>query len=130
MKITKAPGILALFLTVSLCASAFAQDVKSVTSLGAASVSGQVTCTASPTLLYSTTASGGAQPFGRLAITFELQGTQPVFIAPRPDISTSNAGFLLITQGHSMAFDRSSGNVSWYCITATGSAVVGFTEEK
>ena len=79
MKTTKAPGILALFLTVSLCASAFAQNVKSVTSLGAAfRPLTAVTCTTSPTLLYSTTASGGAQPFGSLAITFELQGTQPV----------------------------------------------------
>jgi hypothetical protein len=119
-----------LFLTFSLCASAFAQNVTSVTALGSSSVSGQVACGTSPTLLYSTTQSGGAQPFGRLSITFELQGTQPVYIAPRPDISTSNAGFLLITQGHAMTFDRSSGNVSWYCITTTGSAVVGFTEEK
>jgi hypothetical protein len=120
-----------LFLTIlAFSTGLFAQDVASVTALGSVPASGQVTCGATPTLLYSTTTSGGATPWGRLSITFQNQSTQAVYIAPRADISTTNAGFLLFVQGHTMTFDRSSGNVAWYCITATSTATVGWTEEK
>ncbi len=112
-------------------ASALAQGPGATfTALGSNPTSGQVTCAATPTLLYTTTASGGAAPWGRLSITFQNQSGQPVYIAPRPDISASNAGILLGTQYSSATFDRSSGNVSWYCITASSTATIGWTEEK
>ena len=121
---------LVILLVLGVAAGAPAQNITSVTALGNSPSSGQVACGNTPTLLYSTTSSGGASPFGRLSITFQNQSAVPVYIAPRADISTSNAGVLLITQGHAFTFDRSSGNVAWYCVTATGTATVGWTEEK
>lgn len=102
------------------------------TALGDHPASGQVTCGATATLLYAatSTAPSGGNPYGRISITFQNQSSQPVYIAPRADITTSNAGVLLITQGHAFTFDRSSGNVAWYCITASSTATVGWTEEK
>jgi hypothetical protein len=124
-----------IFLTFTLlilgyCASVYAQGPASMTSLGGSPTSGQVSCLNTATVLYSTTQQGGSQPYGRLSITFQNQSTVPVYIAPRADISTSNAGVLLITQGHAFTLDRSSGNVTWYCVTASSTATVGWTEEK
>lgn len=121
---------LVILWVLGIATSVFAQNVSSVTALGSSSVSGQVTCGNTPTLLYSTTASGGATRWGRLSITFQNQSTQPVYIAPRSDISTSNAGILLGAQYQSFTADRSNGNVSWYCITGSSTATVGFTEER
>lgn len=100
------------------------------TSLGNSPVSGQVTCGAAPTLLYAMTASGGAAPWGRLSLTFQNQSATAVYVAPRADISTANAGILLGVQYQSVTLDRTSGNASWYCTTSSGSATVGWTEEK
>jgi hypothetical protein len=33
-------------------------------------------------------------------------------------------------QYQSVTLDRSSGNVSWYCITGSSTATVGWTEER
>ena len=121
--------LLFLAFAIACRTTTFAQSA-SVTALGSSPVSGQVTCGNTPTLLYSTTASGGATRWGRLSITFQNQSTQPVYIAPRPDISTSNAGILLGAQYQSFTADRSNGNVSWYCITGSSTATVGFTEER
>ncbi len=120
---------LALLLFILVVPGSFAQDTASVTALGNHTASSQVTCTASATALYSTTTSGGTSPYGRLSLTFQNQSAQPVYIAPRSDISTSNAGVLL-PQYSSFTTDRTSGNVSWYCVTSSGSATVGITEEK
>jgi hypothetical protein len=113
--------------------TASAQNIASVTALGNNPASSQVTCQSTATLLYSPTTQGAAAgaPWGRLSVWFENQSSNPVYIAPRLDISTSNAAILLITQGHTFNFDRTAGsNVTWYCITASGSATVGVLEEK
>ncbi len=124
--------LLSLVILIILCiaGNALGQNVASATALGSSPVSGQVTCQNTPTLLYTATQSGGAHPYGRLSITFQNQSSQPVYIAPRSDISTTNAGVLLGTQYSSVTFDRSSGNVAWYCVTASSTATVGWTEER
>jgi hypothetical protein len=119
-----------ILLALGIAAGALAQNVTSVTALGNSPSSGQLACGNTPTLLYSTTSSGGASPFGRLSITFQNQSAQAVYIAPRSDISTSNGGILLGILYQAVTFDRSSGNVSWYCITGSNTATVGWTEEK
>ena len=130
MNMMKRPIFWAVLPLLAICAATLARaQGAAVTALGSAPASGQVSCGNSPTLLYATTASGGTQPHGRLSVTFQNQSTTPVYIAPRADISTSNAGVLLGTQYLSATFDRSNGDVSWYCITASGSAAVGWTEK-
>jgi hypothetical protein len=117
------------FLFLTLPWTCFAQTPVT-TAAGSSPGSGQVTCGSTPTLLYSTTTATPYGTGGRLSITFQNQSSQAVYLAPRSDISTSNAGILLGIQYSSATLDRSSGNVSWYCITGSGSATVGWTEEK
>jgi hypothetical protein len=120
--------VIVTILILGLSISSFAQT-PTITSLGGNPASGQVTCGNTATLLYSPNPTG--PPFyGRLSITFQNQSTQPVYIAPRSDISTSNAGILLGTQYQSVTLDRSNGNMTWYCITGSSTATVGFTEER
>jgi hypothetical protein len=122
--------LLFLALVTGYCTVTLAQSSQqSVTALGYATASGQVTCAATPTLLYATTQSGNPSPYGRLSVIFQNQSNQAVYISPSSSITTSNAGVML-TQGQGVTFDRSNGQVSWYCITASSTATVGWTEEK
>ena len=117
------------FLFLTLAWTCFAQTPVT-TAAGSSPASGQVTCGSTPTLLYSTTTATPYGTGGRLSITFQNQSTQPVYISPRADISTSNAGVLLGVQYQSFTADRSNGNVTWYCITASSTATMGWTEER
>lgn len=95
------------------------------TAVGTSATSGQVSCGATATLLKASNTTG------RVSITFQNHSSTAVYIAPRSDISTTNAGVLLdTTRGMSVTFDRSTGDVVWYCITASSTATVGWTEEK
>lgn len=117
-----------LVLALGLSANAFAANVS--TAFGDNPASGQVSCGATATLLYTTTPYGSPTPYGRLSITFENFSSTPVYISPNPSITTSNAGILLGIQYQAVTLDRASGNVSWYCITGGGTATVGYTEAK
>lgn len=126
---------LVILSVLGITTSVFAQNVASVTALGSAPASNQVACQNTPTLLYSTTASGNPYPWGRLSLTFQNQSSVPVYIAPGSSgsctrVTTSNAGILLGTQYQSVTLDRSSGNVTWCCVTSSSTATVGWTEER
>ena len=123
--------IIAVFLLlVLMVGSSFAADTtKSTTAIGKSSTSTQVSCTNSITALYSTTVESGAAPYGRTSVTFQNMSSQAVYISPLSTATTATAGIVL-TQYMSFTSDRSSGLVSWYCITATSTATVGVTEEK
>jgi len=126
-------SLILIAFVIAYCTVTFAQNVASVTAVGNSPDSSQVVCGSTPTLLYRPTQAGWATnaPYGRVSIWFENQSNVPVYIAPRSDISTSNAAILLTIQGHTFNFDRTTGgNVTWYCITASGSATVGVLEEK
>ena len=129
--------LLFCLLLLFLAAPCFGQSFSATsTALGNFPASGQVACQNTATLLYTTTQSGGTTPYGRLSITFQNQTAGvPVYIAPGSSgscssVTTGNAGILLTVQGHAVTLDRSSGNVTWCCITASGSATVGWTEER
>jgi len=88
-----------------------------------AASSNQVSCGNTATLLY--------QPQGyfvaHLIIKNQSASTVTVYIAPRADITTSNAGADL-PPGAGFIFDGNSN--TWYCITSSGSATVGWTEAQ
>lgn len=95
------------------------------TAIGTSTTSGQVSCGATATLLKASTTTG------RVSIIFQNHGSNAVYIAPRSDISVTNAGILLdTTRGLSVTIDRTSGDVAWYCITSSSTSTVGWTEEK
>ena len=101
----------------------FAQSSPVTTAVGPTATSGQVTCDNTATQLR-------AAATGRNSITFQNHTNTTVYIAPRSDITTGNAGILL-GQYSSFTADRTSGDVAWYCIRAsTDNAVVGYTEER
>lgn len=110
-----------------LCEAQSAQRV--ITSVGNNSVSAQVTCANTATLLRAAVAPTSTTPSGRVSITFQNMSAQDVYIAPRSDLTTANSGIIL-PQYYSFTTDRSSGDVAWYCITASSTATVGYTEEK
>lgn len=122
--------LLTVLVFVVLVSVGYAQSfVPTVTSIGRSTASAQVSCGATATLLRAAVAPTDTTPAGRVSITFQNHGSQAVYIAPRADISTSNAGIVL-TQYMSFTTDRTGGDVSWYCITSTSTATVGYTEEK
>jgi hypothetical protein len=65
-----------------------------------------------------------------LSVLFQNHSSVAVYIAPRSDISTSNAGIILGVQYQSVSVDRSTADVQWYCITSSSTATVGWTVEK
>lgn len=102
------------------------------TALGGVSTSDQVACGGGSAVLLKAPTVPTVDT-GRTSITFQNHSNPvvAVYIAPRSDISTSNAGILLDSvHGMSVTLDRSNGGVTWYCITAGGAATVGWTEEK
>jgi hypothetical protein len=121
----------AVLLMFGFSTGLFAAETGTYTTLGSAPASNQVSCGSTATLLYTTTTPGGPGPgVFRLSVIFQNQSSQPVYISPNPAITTSNAGILLGVQYQSVTLDRSSGNVSWYCITGSNTATVGWTEER
>lgn len=125
--------LIASLLVIFAAASLWADTASLVTTAaGGSPSSAQVSCGATATLLKAATVpSNTSYPMGRLSIIFQNHGTNPVYIAPRSDISTSNAGILLdTTRGLTLTIDRSGGDVAWYCITSSSTSTVGWTEEK
>lgn len=114
---------LILVLVAILPLVALAESTPVTTAVSPTVTSGQVTCDNTATQLR-------AAATGRNSITFQNHTATTVYVAPRSDITTGNAGILL-NQYSSFTADRSSGDVAWYCIRAsTDNAVVGYTEER
>ncbi len=114
---------LVLAVLVSLIAFPVLGADEVITAIGVNPSSGQVTCDNTAKLLR-------AASVGRTSVTFQNHSATTVYIAPRSDISTANAGILLNQYG-SFTADRTSGDVAWYCTRAsTDNATVGWTEEK
>jgi hypothetical protein len=107
----------------------FGQAMQVKTSVGNESTSAQVSCGSTATLLRAAITPATTTPSGRVSITFQNMSAQDVYIAPRSDLTTANAGIIL-PQYYSFTTDRSSGYVAWYCITSSSTATVGYTEEK
>ena len=98
---------MALAILILLSVSAFAADQK-----------GQVECTSTLTLVsYST-----------IYISADFQNQTPstaVYISPTSDITISNAPFLLSSTTNS-AVVVSGGQSAFWCVTAGGSATLGY----
>jgi hypothetical protein len=105
-KMKKIIGIV-LAVLILFSVSAFAADQK-----------GQITCTSTPTLVsYST-----------VYISADFQNQTPstgIYIGPTSGITTSNAPFLLSSTTNTAA-TISGGQSAFWCVTANGSATLGY----
>ena len=90
---------------------------------GGASTGNQVTCAATATAIYTATTS-------RLSITIQNQtpGTN-VWIGTASTITTATAPILLSTTT-GVAFTDDRALDKWYCVTSSGTAVVGYIVRK
>lgn len=107
---------------LTLVVPSFAFDT--TTAIGVVATSGQVSCSSTIATIIGPTTTG------RLSIAFQnMDSTNGVYITPKSNGTTSTAGVYLYP-GQMVMFDRSSGDVPWYCITSSATVVVGYTEEK